>query len=321
MNLGQNRVRAAIASAPAVLFLAASAVLPRATITDVSVDTEQAVVAPDGSPINGYGGMTTLADEHSTIFSPGTLAGHLGGDYLFFVATRTLANPTSSGVVVLSSRGPRWTGQWTLDFAPDFGLYSPGAPPGYRNAQIFQSPVYHDDCPPTGGHPAAQDRTFDLNYADPGSVLVDPTNPFNTGPGRVFMIYEGTTRCIGIAGGGNGTNNFYSTIGVATSNDGGHTWPTYLADAVQLPLQSMSAANAAMGATGALVCEGSNCSPAPPLDPNYGRYAAIGAPSTVDFLMNLLGSTNLPSNGGNSQPSAFVDDVHWLSNWLTQTAP
>ena len=64
---------------------------PTATGASVSCpsdigDTRQAVLAPDGSfPLNNYGGLGTLADEHSTIFPPGTLPGH--SDYLFFVAT------------------------------------------------------------------------------------------------------------------------------------------------------------------------------------------------------------------------------------------
>ena len=57
----------------------------RPGISDIRVDTEQGVLAPDGSPINSYGGMTTLADEHSTIFSPGKLPGPDRGSYLFFV--------------------------------------------------------------------------------------------------------------------------------------------------------------------------------------------------------------------------------------------
>jgi hypothetical protein len=312
---------------PAALSLALAAGLPHlgpvvraqnggsgAPVTvDISVDDEQPVLAPDGSPINGYGGMTTLADEHSTIFGPGKLPGPDRGGYLFFVASRTLANPVASGLVVLSSQGPNGAGQWTLDFAPDFGMYSPGAAPGLQNAQIFQSPVFHDFCPPTAsGKAKDQDRTFDLNYADPGSVLVDPTNRDNSGPGRLLMIYEGTTRCIGVQNAGPGANNFFATTAVATSNDGGVTWPTYFADAVALPGQSSVGPNAPLGATGNLVCVGSNCQTSPPAD--YGRYAAVGPPSTIDQLMTTLGEHNLPSNVGDSQPAAFVDDVHGHEN-------
>ena len=100
-------------------------------------DTRQAVLAPDGSfPLNQYGGLGTLADEHSTIFPPGTLPSHW--DYLFFVATRTFLNSISSGVVVLTGgSGPNKNGQWTLDFAPDYGHYFPNNPVGQQMAKCF----------------------------------------------------------------------------------------------------------------------------------------------------------------------------------------
>ena len=182
-----------------------------------SFDTRQIVLAPDGSgnPINMYGGLSTLADEHSTIFPPGTLPGQ--SDYLFFVATRTTANQISSGLVVLASAGPDNNGQWTFDFAPAYGT-----------GQVFLSPVDHDHCPALAdGNPAHQDQTFDLNYADPGTVTLDPSNKT---AGSLLMIYEGTTRCIGLAsasGGGNAGNSFYSMVAVATSIDNGLTWPAY----------------------------------------------------------------------------------------------
>lgn len=40
------------------------------------------------TPINQWGGLSTLADEHSTVFPPGTFKGH-PNDYLFFVASKT----------------------------------------------------------------------------------------------------------------------------------------------------------------------------------------------------------------------------------------
>ena len=279
----------------------------RHAITAISVDPGQPVVAPDGTPINGYGGMATLADEHTTIFGPGKLPGHQGGDYLFFVAARTLANNISSGLVVLTGgAGPTPTGQWTLDFAPDFGRYFPGNPAGQQNAQVFLSPVFHDLCP-SFARAIDQDPTFDLNYADPGSVLVDPTNRRNQGSGRVLMIYEGTNRCIGIAGGLNGPNNFFATTGIATSIDNGVTWATYAADAVPLPNQSTVGPNAPLGAFGSAVCIGSDC--LTPRPTNYGRYAAIGPPTPISTLIAQLGPKNLPSNVGDSQPAAFIDDV------------
>ena len=154
----------------------------RHVITAISVDPGQPVVAPDGTSIDGYGGMATLADEHTTIVGPGKWPGHKGRDYLFFVAARTIANNISSGLVVLTGgAGPAPNGQWTLDFAPDFGRYFPGNPAGQQNAQVFLFPVFHDLCPSVA-RAIDQDSTFDLNYADPGSVLVDPTNRWNRAP-------------------------------------------------------------------------------------------------------------------------------------------
>jgi len=66
-----------------------------------AMDTAQVVLAPGGGPVNSYGGLDTLADEHSTILPPGTLPGHT--DYLFFVAARTNLNTSSSGLGL----GPR----------------------------------------------------------------------------------------------------------------------------------------------------------------------------------------------------------------------
>jgi hypothetical protein len=124
-----------------------------------SVDTALPVLAPDGSfPLNQYGGLGTLADEHSTIFPPGTLPGHW--DYLFFVATRTILNPISSGVVVLTGgSGPNKSGQWTLDFASDYGHYFPNNPAGQQTGQVFLSPVEHRNCPSVK-FAVNQDQTF-----------------------------------------------------------------------------------------------------------------------------------------------------------------
>ena len=121
------------------------------------------------------------------------------------------------------------------------------------------------------------------------------------------MIYEGTNRCIGIAGGLNGPNNFFSTTGVATSIDNGVTWATYAADAVPLPSQSTVGPHAPIGAFGNAVCIGSDC--LTPRPTNYGRYPAIGPPIPISTLIARLGPKNLPSNVGDSQPAAFIDDV------------
>ena len=290
-----------------------------------TMDTAQAVLAPDGSPLNGYGGLSTLADEHSTIFPPGTLPGHWE-DYLFFVATRTNLNPISSGVVVLTGGpGPNANGQWTLDFAPDFGLYIPGNPAGQQNGQLFLSPMEHNLCP-TVAAADLQDQTFDLNYADPGTVFVDPTSQVDRGLGSLIMIYEGANRCIGLTGGDNVTagNSFYSTIAVATSNDYGHTWPSYRymlepdgSPVYPLPGQNPSVGpDAPSGALGNSVCIGNDCTAPPwPPSPNYGRYAVLRPQVTIaDAMQSPVTSGGLSSQMGDAAPSAFVDDV-WDVPW------
>jgi hypothetical protein len=284
------------------------------------LDTRQPVLGPGGVTINNYGGLATLADEHSTIFPPGTFPGH--ADYLLFVATRTNLNPISSGVVALTGgSGPNASGQWTLDFAPDYGLYAPGNPAGQQNGQLLISPMLHRNCPSVNDR-KLQDPTFDLNYADPGSVVLDPTNRPNKGPGSLIMIYEGTNRCIGLKGGDNVSagNSFYSTIAVATSTDFGHTWPTYRYaldnsgdPQYPLPFQNPSTGPVAPhGATGSDVCIGNNCNSAPwPPNSNYGRYTVLHPLITVaDAIASDVTKGGLSSSMGNAVPSAFVDDVH-----------
>ncbi len=276
---------------------------------DGTGDTAQPVLAPDGQLINSYGGLAALADEHASIFPPGTIPGH--PDYLFWVATQTSLNQGVSGLVVLTGgSGPNANGQWTLDYAHDFGLYVPDNPPGQQNGQIFLAPTLHLGCPTVSdGKPEHQDPTFDLNYADPGSVILDPTNRANKGPGSLLMVYEGTNRCIGSAGGKNDGNNFYSTLAVATSFDYGVNWPSYRSDWVQLPGQnSSSGPEAPLGALGDQVCVGNDCNAVPP--ENYGRYAVLSPPVTVGDAMEALGNAGLSSNMGDSEPSAFVDDVN-----------
>ena len=185
-------------------------------------DTHQIVLAPNatGNAINTYSGMIGISDEHQSIFPPGAL--QASNDYLFFVSTRVKGGAPSTGVVVLSGgAGPDKNGQWTMDFAKTDGYDSYASGPG----TIFVAPT-GPNCPTVSdGNPAHQDQTFDLTYAAPGSVVVDPAS----GPGNLLMVYEGTNTCFGIAGGGNNGNNFFSSVGIATSRDYGHTWPTYRA--------------------------------------------------------------------------------------------
>ena len=282
-------------------------------------DTALPVLAPNGDQVNNYGGLATLADEHSTIFPPGMFPRH--PDYLLFVATRTNLNVISSGVVALTGgSGPNKNGQWILDFAPDYGRYFPNSAIGEQNGQVFLSPVEHRLCP-SASDAKLQDQTFDLNYADPGSVVLDPTNRANKGPGSLIMVYEGSNRCIGLTGGDNvlAGNSFYSTIAVATSNDFGRTWPAYRymldpngAPTYPLPSQNpTSGPEAPSGATGKSVCIGNDCTAAPwPPDNNYGRYAVLHPQATIaDAMQSPVTKGGLSNSMGDAVPSAFVDDA------------
>src|SRR4249920_1070098 len=151
-------------------------------IAFIQTGPPQQVLAPTAKSINTYQGMASLSDEHSTIFPPGTFAGH-PDDYVFFVATKSTLNgngtPTTgdtSGVIVLASSGPEGpSNTWTLDFAADYGFYSTAF------GQVFLAPMNRLSCPDVLSVDD-QDVTADLNYANAGSVVFDPTNPGNAGP-------------------------------------------------------------------------------------------------------------------------------------------
>jgi hypothetical protein len=274
-----------------------------------SVDTAERVLAPDGGFINDYAGLGTLADEHATIFPPGSLPGRSTSDYLFLVASKSALDTKASGLTFLTGgAGPDSSGQWTFDFAPDFGLYEPNNPPGTQNGQVFLAAMAHDNCPNVAGG-QFQDQTFDLNYADPGTVFIDPTSWRSPRSANMLMIYEGTSRCVGLSG-GTSSSNFYSTIGVATSVDFGHTWPTYRRNWVELPdLNPTNGPEAPLGAFGNDVCFGNDCTQTPPHF--YGRYAVLSPPVTLETAATAFASTpgGLPMNMGNTEPAAFVDDV------------
>jgi hypothetical protein len=281
------------------------------TCQNGSVDTAQPVLGPNGQNINDNGGLTTLADEHSTILPPGTLPGQTG--FLFFEASRTAANSTSSGLAVLTNVADPTNGQWTLGYAQSFGNY------GSQNGQIFLSAMAHNECPSVGSI-SAQDPTFDLNYADPGSIIINPTSP---DPSRgVMMVYEGTNRCIGLTNGNNVQqgNSFYSTVGVATSLSYGQTWPVYASnffDSSNNPVGALPGQNPSQGpndpfgASGNQVCYDVACIPGP--DGNFGRYAVIGPPTTVADAMTkptVVNNGLLLNHVGNAAPSAFVDNAN-----------
>jgi hypothetical protein len=264
-------------------------------MTKISVEKAQDVLATQtGQPLNAFGGLSTLPDKSQTIFPPKTFKGH-PHETLFFVPTRTSLIPPngSSGLVVLTDggNGPDRRGQWSLDFASDFGAYSGGFGP------VFLSPYRHLSCPPP------TDATFDLNYAIPGTVLFDPLNP-----GQLFMIYGGTNNCIGMSRKTSTNARFYGTIGVATSADEGHSWPMYAVNSVPLPGQDQYPSpgpNALAGAIGPEACVGPNCAPAP--SASYGRYAVTNVPFTLEIAVGS--GSSLPADLGDSQPSSFIDAI------------
>lgn len=281
---------------------------PSGSCPSGSVDSLQPILAPaaqGGGVINAYGGLLGVSDEHVTILPPGTFPAHTS-DYLFLVASQTaLSQGQGPGLVVLTGgAGPDANGQWTLDYAPDYGRYKPSNSAGSQNGEVFTSSVGLKNCPVVTDA-TLQDPTFDLIYAAPGSVVIDPTNPSNTGPGDLLMAYEGTNTCIGVTNQGD-SGNFYSTVGIATSLDHGVTWPTYRANWVSLPGQSTRGPNAPLGALGNQVCMGNDCTSTPPA--GYGRYAVLDRP--VSAAAAIQAGQPLNHDMGNSALSAFVDDVN-----------
>jgi len=271
-------------------------------------DTHQIVVGPDGtSSVNHF--ISGISDEHASVFAPGTLDHN--SDYLFFVASLTPLHGDIGLVVLSGGSGPNKSGQWMMDFASadGYGNYAGGS------GQVFLSPSgVH--CPTVAdGNPAHQDQTFDLNYAAPGSVVVDPTVP----AGNLLMVYEGTIICFGQIG-GTRSDNFYSTVGVATSRDYGHTWPTYRGTStfsfVPLPGQSSSQGpNEPFGALGGATCIGSDCTSTPPA--NYGRYAVLS--SSVSVAAAMATGQQLPSSMGDAEMSAFLDDATLPAHYVYST--
>jgi hypothetical protein len=98
-------------------------------------------------------------------------------------ATRVTGGAPSTGVSFLSGgSGPNQNGQWTFSIptADGYGSYLSGF------GTLFVAPT-GPNCPSVAdGNPAHRDSTFDLEYAAPGSVVVDPTGP----PGSMLMAYE-----------------------------------------------------------------------------------------------------------------------------------
>jgi len=268
-------------------------------------DTQQSVLGPGGVPVNSISsglGVGAAPDEHSTVFSPGTLGPNQ--DYLFFLASGE-GGHAFIGVSVLSGgSGPDENGQWTLDFSYNdgYGSYPGGFGP------VFNPSTRGDFCPIVKDHIAAhQDQTFDMHYAASGSVVIDPTGA----PGSLLMVYEGTNACIGNPGGPIfGNNDDYLSLAIATSLDYGKKWPTYRGtpdfDFVQMPdVNKTEAPNAPIGALGADVCMGNDCTTTPPA--SYGRYPVVTPPTSLASLMEA--GQPLNSKFGEQEISGFVDDV------------
>jgi hypothetical protein len=284
----------------------------RHLIQGISVSNEQIVLGPGGVSINSCNGcdLESLSDEHSTIFPPGTFQRH-PHDYLLFAAPK--------GVIVLTGGvGPDSKGQWTLDYARDYGRWWPNNPPGSKNGAVFKKAGAHIHCPEAPQHDATkQDPTFDLNYALPGSLVIDPTIEKNAEPGNLLMIYEGTNRCMGTAD-YHQPGNFYATIGIATSDDDGHTWPAYVTGFTPFtqeePDPPYSGPRAPDGAWGSQVCKGGLvCHPEPASNSTYGRYAVLSEPVTVSDVMADARNfdRDYTEHGvGDAAPNAFVDTAH-----------
>jgi hypothetical protein len=264
------------------------------------LDTHQPVLAPVGTtcsmpdangrcPIDEYQDLGATADEHSTIFPPGTIANN---DYLFWVATGTTASSRRLGAVALSGgSGPDQNGQWTLSFAPGYGAY----PAGY--GPVFLPPV-GETCP-TVSDKTQQDGTFDLSYAAPGTVFKDPSSNY------LLMLYEGVNVCSGVVS-GNPPSNAYISVGIATSADNGETWPVYKSNFVSLPFSYTTGPNAGLGAFGNDVCD-ADCNLAGSMPATYGRYAAVTPESTLSSL--IQSGRFIGDFYGYGEPSAFVDAV------------
>jgi hypothetical protein len=280
-----------------------------------TVDSIQSVVGSDGiTSVNDSLNVGATADEHSSVFPPNGLG--TNQDYLFFVATAE-NNHNGIGMAVLSGgAGPDNTGKWTFNYpvadasgpiAGAYGSYSPSSPSGSNFGQVFNSPNPLEHCPfVPDGKPQHQDQTFDLNYAAGGSVVRDPT----AAPGSFLMVYEGTNACIDNAGGQRTSKeDAYISLSIATSLDYGKTWPTYRGfpgfTFFGLPDPNPSQPpNAPMGAFGANVCMGNDCSTTPP--PAYGRYPVVTPPVPLSTLMAAVQSPN--GKYGEQEISGFVDN-------------
>lgn len=164
------------------------------TITSLWSAPNDQVLAP---PLS----MSILPDEHTTampfIVNPRR---RRAPGYLFFVAGNNFGQ---SGTFALET-----TDLMHFSLAPGFG------DPAHSSAVLWP-PSNFTDCQYTGP------TMFDQNYAAPGSVVQDPTRP----PGNLVMMYEAERHCVR-GGGGQYEFNYWASVGLARSSDGGRTWTT-----------------------------------------------------------------------------------------------
>ncbi len=174
---------------PALLAPRSARAQERLQITSFSVGPDETLTYPNAS--GDPNRLEDLADEH-TSFIP---LGPGPNDYLMFASSK-VASAATGGAVVLQTGDLQ-----SFDFATALGY-------GY---QVMNPPVDITKCDATYA------TEFDENYAGPGSVVQDPTQP----PGNLIMIYEAENHCPG----GTNQHSFYATVGFARSSDNGKTWP------------------------------------------------------------------------------------------------
>lgn len=270
-------------------------------------DTERSVLKTGSTSLSiNAAGVGTATDEHSSVMPPGYLEDNR--EYLFFVASGFTGVNSDIGMMVLSGWGPDKYGQWSVEPATSRGYGNYGGAAG----QVFLPPYKPGFCPDSKSGAADQDQTFDLNYAAGGSVFKDPTSS----SGRLLMIYEGTNDCTGTDSGPKPGKRSYQTLGVATSLDGGRSWPRYASNpsfqSALLPLanpvtpETKQGPRMPFGALGQAVCFGNFCPFGVPA--NYGRYMVLSPSISLDSLMQDF--SKFDRQFGHSEPSAFLDDAH-----------
>ena len=145
--------------------------------------------------------MKYIPDEH-TSFLP--LAGSQQS-ILFVTGTNTVSGTDYGGTFALTTPD-----LIHFEFASGYG------DPTHGNA-VFYSQDKFADC---NFASSLGQGTFDQNYAGSGSIFQDPTRP----AGNLLMIYEAENHCPGGAG-SKGENQFWASIGLTRSSDGGKSWP------------------------------------------------------------------------------------------------